>query len=81
ALTLAKPGSSRVCRFRSRLRLDPPYVVHHQEGRPRPGPPTDAVRLYELDGDVLRLGGRPRISDGEATGGHLYWEWLRARPK
>ena len=60
---------------------DPPYVVHHQEGRPRPGPPTDAVRLYELDGDVLRLGGRPRISDGEATGGHLYWEWLRARPK
>jgi hypothetical protein len=60
---------------------DPPYVVHHQEGRLRPGPPTDAVRLYELDGDVLRLGGRPRVSDGEATGGHLYWERLRARPE
>ncbi|MDA1091924.1 MAG: lipocalin-like domain-containing protein [Acidobacteria bacterium] len=60
---------------------DSPYVVHHQEGRPRPGPLTDAVRLYELDGNVLRLGGRPRMSAGEATGGHLYWEMLPARPE
>ena len=58
----------------------PPYVVHNQEGRPRPpGAPADAVRLYELSGDVLRLGGRPRTRDGEATGGHLYWEELPQR--
>lgn len=60
----------------------PPYVVHHQEGRPRPSVlPTDAERLYQLDGAVLRLGGRPRTSDGENTGGHLYWEMLPARPE
>ena len=60
---------------------DPPYVVHHQEGRPRPAQPADAERLYSLDGDVLRLGGRPRTVDGEITGGHLYWEMLPAREK
>ena len=55
----------------------PPYVVHNQEGRPRPpGTPADAERLYQLSGDVLRLGGRPRTRDGETTGGHLYWEVL-----
>ncbi len=59
----------------------PPYVVHHQEGRPRPSAPTDGDRLYQLDGDVLRLGGRPRMSNGETTGGHLYWEMLPARPE
>ena len=62
--------------------LSPPYVVHHQEGRPRPSVlPTDAERLYQLDGAVLRLGGRTRPSDGENTGGHLYWEMLPARPE
>ena len=60
---------------------DPPYVVHHQEGRSRPSEPTDGVRLYQLDGDVLRLGGRPRGEDGVATGGHLYWELMPARPE
>jgi len=59
----------------------PPYVVHHQEGRPRPSPPTDGDRLYQLDGNVLRLGGRPRMYNGETTGGHLYWEVLPARPE
>ena len=55
----------------------PQYVVHNQEGRPRPpGTPADAERLYLLDGDVLRLGGRPRTTDGETAGGHLYWETL-----
>ena len=59
---------------------DPPYVVHNQEGRPRPpGAPSDAVRLYQFSGDVLRLGGRPRTRDGEATGGHLYWRVLPPR--
>ena len=60
---------------------DPPYVVHHQEGRSRPSEPTAAVRLYQLDGDVLRLGGRPRVEDGVATGGHLYWELMSTRPE
>ena len=60
---------------------DPPHVVHHQEGRSRPSEPADAVRLYQLDGDVLRLGGRPRVEDGVATGGHLYWELMPARPE
>ena len=58
---------------------EPPYVVHNQEGRLAPGTASDAERLYSLTGDVLRLGGRPRTSDGEATGGHLYWESLPAR--
>ena len=62
---------------------DPQYVVHHQEGRTRPvSGVTDAERLYELDGDVLRLGGRPRTNDdGETVGGHLYWELLPHRPE
>lgn len=58
---------------------EPPYVVHHQEGRPNPGDPTDAVRLYLLDGDILRLGARPRTAGSESTGGHLYWELLPRR--
>jgi hypothetical protein len=62
---------------------DPQYVVHHQEGRPRPVEGvTDAERLYHLDGDVLRLGGRPSTSEeGETSGGHLYWELLAHRPE
>lgn len=62
---------------------DPQYVVHHQEGRTRPvSGVTDAERLYELDGDVLRLGGRPRTNDdGDTVGGHLYWELLPHRPE
>ena len=67
--------------FTTHGNADPPYVVHHQEGRSRPSEPTDAVRLYQLDGDVLRLGGRPRVEDGVATGGHLYWELMPARPE
>ena len=60
---------------------DPPYVVHHIEGRPRPASPSDAVRLYQIDGDVLRLGARPRTADGETRGSHLYWEMLPPRPE
>lgn len=60
---------------------DPRYVVHHIEGRPRPADRSDAVRLYEIDGDVLRLGARPRTADGETRGAHLYWEMLPPRPE
>ena len=70
-------------RFTVHEGASPPYVVHHQEGhlRPRPNAPTDAERLYQLNGAILRLGGRPRMSNGETTGGHLYWEMLPARPE
>ena len=68
-------------RFTVHEDADPPYVVHHIEGRPRPAGPSDAERLYELDGDILRLGGRPRTTDGETRGGHLYWEMLPPRPE
>ena len=55
-------------RFTVHEDADPPYVVHHQEGRSRPTTGvTDAERLYQLDGDVLRLGGRPSENeDGES---------------
>lgn len=70
-------------RFTVHEDADPPYVVHHQEGRTRPTTGvTDAERLYRLDGDVLRLGGRPRENeDGDLAGGHLYWELLPHRPE
>ena len=70
-------------RFTVHEAADPQYVVHHQEGRIRPvSEVTDAERLYQLDGDVLRLGGRPRANeDGEMAGGHLYWELLPHRPE
>ena len=70
-------------RFTVHEDADPVYVVHHQEGRPRPVTGvTDAERLYQLDGDVLRLGGRPRTTEnGDAGGGHLYWELLPLRPE
>ena len=59
---------------------DPKYVVHNQEGRLNPGTAMDAQRFYELDGDILRLGGPPRTTDdGGTTGGHLYWELLPPR--
>ena len=60
---------------------DPQYVVHNQEGRLSPGTASDAERLYQLSGDVLRLGGRPRTTNGETSGGHLYWEMLPPRPE
>lgn len=68
-------------RFTVHEDAEPRYVVHHQEGRMRPVEGvTDAERLYHLDGDVLRLGGRPRTGDeGEVRGGHLYWELMPHR--
>ena len=70
-------------RFTVHEDAEPKYVVHHQEGRPRPVTGvTDAERLYRLDGDILRLGGRPRANEaGDLVGGHLYWELLPHRPE
>ena len=70
-------------RFTVHEDAEPQYVVHHQEGRTRPVEGvTDAERLYRLDGDVLRLGGRPRTTDdGDLVGGSLYWELLPHRPE
>ncbi len=55
---------------------DPPYVVHNQEGKLNPSRPTDTERLYQISGDILRLGVRPRMNNGESNGGHLYWKFL-----
>ncbi|MDA1372288.1 MAG: lipocalin-like domain-containing protein [Proteobacteria bacterium] len=57
----------------------PQYLVHNLEGILRPDPPADTERLYQLDGDILRLGPRPQRSNGEATGTHLYWQELPSR--
>jgi len=57
----------------------PKYVVHNQEGTLNPGRQSDQQRFYELNGNVLRLGGPPTIANGEASGGHLYWELMPPR--
>ena len=54
----------------------PPYVVHNQEGTLNPGRESDAKRFYQLNGNILRLGGPPTTTNGETAGGHLYWERL-----
>jgi hypothetical protein len=54
----------------------PRYVVHNQEGTLNPGQATEAQRFYELNGNILRLGGPPNTQNGVTTGGHLYWERL-----
>jgi hypothetical protein len=54
----------------------PKYVVHNQEGTLNPGRQSDQQRFYELNGNILRLGGPPTVTNGEASGGHLYWELL-----
>ena len=51
-----RPNGGYFGTFTTHENAELPYVVHHQEGRSRPSEPTDAVRLYQLDGDVLRLG-------------------------
>ena len=65
-------------RFTTYENHDPPFVMHNQQGMLRPGGHVDATtRFYMFDGDVLRLGGPPRLNDaGEVTGGHLYWQRL-----
>ena len=74
-------SSHRQAWFTVQENADSPYVVHHQEGRTRPtSGVTDAERLNQLNGDVLRLGGRPRAND-DLAGGHLYWELQPHRPE
>ena len=55
-----------------------PFVMHNQQGSMRPARDVDATkRFYQFTGNVLRLGGPPRLNDaGEMAGGHLYWERL-----
>ena len=55
---------------------DPPYVVHEQIGQLNPRAPSDQLRLYQIDGNVLRLGPRPQVRNGLSRGTHLYWEEL-----
>jgi hypothetical protein len=58
----------------------PQYVIHHQEGRPNPAPPTDVTRFYELKGNVLRLAPpATKTPAGESSQSHLYWEMLPKR--
>ena len=55
----------------------PQFVVHSQQGTTNPGGYSDQKRFYEFIGNVLRLGGPPRLNEaGEIAGGHLYWERL-----
>ena len=50
--------------------------MHNQQGSLRPARYVDATkRFYQFTGNVLRLGGPPRLNEaGEMEGGHLYWE-------
>ena len=63
-------------RFTVHEEANPRYVIHHQEGTLNPAGGMDAQRFYQLDGNVLRLGGPPTTANGETTGGHLYWELM-----
>ena len=57
----------------------PPYVIHSQQGATTPGTYSEQQRFYQFTGDVLRLGGPPNLNDaGELSGGHLYWQKMKA---
>lgn len=59
---------------------NPPYVIHHQEGKPNPSPPADLKRFYVFTGNVLRLAPPPtQAAPGEMSSSHLYWETLPPR--
>ena len=63
-------------RFTSYENYEPRFVMHNQQGSLRPARDVDATkRFYQFTGNVLRLGGPPRLNEaGEMAGGHLYWE-------
>ncbi len=57
----------------------PQWLIHSQQGQQRPGTYSDQQRYYQFTGDVLRLGGPPRLNAaGELAGGHLYWQKMKA---
>jgi hypothetical protein len=61
----------------------PQYVIHSQQGTSNPGAYSDQQRFYQFTGDVLRLGGPPTYDEktGELSGGHLYWQRMKAGEK
>ena len=63
-------------RFTTYENHTPPFLMHNQQGRTSPASHVDATkRFYQFTGNVLRLGGPPRLNEaGEMAGGHLYWE-------
>ena len=63
-------------RFTTYENYEPRFVMHNQQGSLRPARDVDATkRFYQFTGNVLRLGGPPRLNEaGEMAGGHLYWE-------
>ena len=63
-------------RFTTYENHTPRFLMHNQQGSLRPARYVDATkRFYEFTGNVLRLGGPPRLNEaGEMEGGHLYWE-------
>jgi hypothetical protein len=63
-------------RFTTYESFTPPFLMHNQQGTLNPARNVDATkRFYEFTGNVLRLGGPPRLNAaGEMAGGHLYWE-------
>ena len=65
-------------RFTTYENYNPPFIMHNQQGKTRPGRNVDATkRFYQFTENILRLGGKPRLNEvGEMVGGHLYWEKL-----
>ena len=63
-------------RFVTYENQSPQFLVHVQEGTTSPGRAMDAKRFYVFTGNVLRLGGPPTTTNGETTGGYLFWERL-----
>ena len=63
-------------RFTTYENYEPRFLMHNQQGHLRPARGADATkRFYQFTGNVLRLGGPPRLNEvGEMEGGHLYWE-------
>jgi hypothetical protein len=65
-------------RFTTYENYKPVFVMHHQQGTPRPDAEVDATkRFYQFTGNTLRLAPPPAPNQaGEMTQTHLYWERL-----
>ncbi|MCC7418220.1 MAG: lipocalin-like domain-containing protein [Acidobacteria bacterium] len=69
-------------RFVTYENQSPQYLIHSQQGATNPATYSDQQRFYQFTGDVLRLGGPPRLNDaGELEGGHLYWQKMKMGEK